>query len=503
MAKIVDPDALSQELLDDVAPTGTTEVSFDTTNRLIWLNATGNLDNHDGVTLQALYSFCKEEWKEDADLIKLPFPFEAITEVKFDLFNGWDFGDTATKNRVRDGGWSKLDGTTAVEQYFGFITLGTMVDDEADRAYYQQSLGGSPVNAVFTGPANEPVKIFGDATHGSVDFRSVFNAFLREQGKTYSSSSLAEQAVLAIDYTVYKLPLANSVDPKIVASDATIVASAPYTAMTISYLNGQLFAPWVSAGTYIINDVVSNAGRWYRSLTNHSGVATAPGSDATNWEAFIGERQIGANWYPFNVIIDGSNALAEPIYEFTQYSNRQSTDINDHATEGGVVIGQTAPQLLSFLGDTLITGRGVYVDGFNANDTNRIEFRDATGATRTFPFVAAGEINFNLNLQNDTDAVYWMFFAADYGTTNALIVENNDGIPITGNISGQSSVSFTFDYDGNTQGGRTAETDANVVIVAIGLQTAQFVSINATIGRAVGQQFSLVSNLERNYSNPD
>ena len=502
MAKIVDPDALSQELLDDAAPSGTTEVSFDTTNRLIWLNAVGNLDNHDGVTLQALYSFCKEEWKDDPDLIKLPFPFEAITEVKFDLFNGWDFGDTDTKNRVRDGGWSKLDGTTAVEQYFSFITLGTMVDDEADRAYYQQEEDGAPAEAVFTGPANEPVKIFGDGDHGSIDFRSIFNAFLREQGKTYSSSTLAEQAVLAIDYTVYKLPLANSVDPKVQTSDGDIEALAPYTGMEIEFLDGQLFEDWVSEGTYIIGDVVRDAGRWFRSLTNHSSETTAPGSDATNWESFLGERQIGADWYPFSVLVKGNNAIAEPIYEFTQWANRQSTDINDHPTEGGVVIGQVAPALLTFLGDTLITGEGVYIDGFNANDTNRIEFNDATGATRTFPFVSAGEINFNNNLQNDSDAVYWVFLADGYGTTDALILEDNDGLPITGNISGQPSVSFTFDYDGNTQGGRTPATDANVVIVAIGLQTAQFVSINATIARAVGQNFSLVSNLERNYSNP-
>lgn len=507
MAKIVDPDALSQELLDNTAPSGTTEVSFDTTNRLIWLNATGNLDDHDGVTLQALYSFCKEEWKSDPDLIKLPFPFEAITEVKFDLFNGWDFGDVDTKNRVRDGGWSKLDGTTPVEQYFGFITLGTMVDGLADRAYYQQEDGGSPVNAVFTGPANEPVKIFGDGDHGSVDFRDIFRAFLREQGKTYSSSTLAEQAVLAIDYTVYKLPLANAVDPKIEATDTQIETEAPYTGMSIEYLDGQHFQDWVSEDTYVENDVVRDTTlgtpRWFRSLTNHSSVATNPASDGTNWEVYAGERQIGDNWYAFRIFVDANNALAEPVYEFTQWANRQDSDINDHATEGGTVIGQTAASLLAFLGDTLITGDGVYLNNFNANDTNRIEFNDATGATRTFPFVSAGEINFNANLQNDTDAVYWVFFASGYGTTDALIVEDNDGVPITGNISGQPSTSFTFDYDGNVQGGRTPGTDANVVIVAIGLQTAQFVSINATIGRAVGQQFSLVSNLERNYSNPN
>lgn len=488
-------------------------MSFHVEDRLIYLNATGTLDNQDGVTLQALYSFCKEEWKADPDLIKLPFPFEAITEVKFDLFNEWDFADTDTKNRVRDGGWSKLDGTTPQEQYFGFITLGTMVDDLADRAYYQQSNGGAPVDAVFTGPANEPVKIFGDGDHGNVDFRSIFRSFLREQGKTYSSSSLAEQAVLAIDYTVYKLPLANAVDPKITTSDGDISALAPYTGMSISYLDGVGFTAYADATVYPPNSVVSDAGRWYRTVLGgtSNGATVATDTGVTDWVAYVGERQIGSSWYPFNIIVDGNSALAEPIYEFTQYSNRQSTDINDHATEGGAVIGQTAAALLTFLGDTLITGDGVYIDNFNSNDTNRIEFNDANSVTRTFPFVAAGEINFNANLQGDTDAVYWMFFADpdgtpssgdEYGSTGALIVEDNAGNPITGNITGAASAAFDFDYDGNTQGGRTPATDADVVIVALGLQTAQFVSINATITRAVGQSFSLVSNLERNYSNP-
>jgi hypothetical protein len=90
----------------------------------------------------------------------------------------------------------------------------------------------------------------------------------------------------------------------------------------------------------------------------------------------------------------------------------------------------------------------------------------------------------------------------EYGTTGAIIVNDNDGFPINGLIDGDPSVSFTFDSDGNVQGGRTPAEDADVVIVAIGLTTAQFVRVNGTITRNVGINFSLVSALERNYSNP-
>ena len=63
-------------------------------------------------------------------------------------------------------------------------------------------------------------------------------------------------------------------------------------------------------------------------------------------------------------------------------------------------------------------------------------------------------------------------------------------------------MAFNFDYDGNVQGGRAAATNADVTIVAIGLNTAQYVVATGTITRATGLSFGLVSALERNYSNP-
>jgi hypothetical protein len=84
---------------------------------------------------------------------------------------------------------------------------------------------------------------------------------------------------------------------------------------------------------------------------------------------------------------------------------------------------------------------------------------------------------------------------------DALLVDNNSGADITGTI-GASSVGFDFDYDNNVQGGRTSATDAKVTIRAIGLETAQFIETTGTITRATGLSFSLVSSLERNYSNP-
>jgi len=42
---------------------------------------------------------------------------------------------------------------------------------------------------------------------------------------------------------------------------------------------------WVSADTYVIGDRVIYGGIVYKSKTGHTGVATLPSADATNWEA--------------------------------------------------------------------------------------------------------------------------------------------------------------------------------------------------------------------------
>lgn len=73
---------------------------------------------------------------------------------------------------------------------------------------------------------------------------------------------------------------------------------------------------------------------------------------------------------------------------------------------------------------------------------------------------------------------------------------------MSGSISGQSSITKTFDYDGNVQGGRTAGTDASITAVAIGLSTGQYVSATGTIQRSNANSVSLVASLERNYQNP-
>ena len=432
MALIQDPDFLNQGA----------EVVIDTAASTVQLVATGNLSN-DGVTLQALYSFLKEEWKADDSLIKYPFPMEAITGEQFEFKNGWTYADDTTRNLFRNGGFAVLnnDGTNA-EEYIGVITLGSI--GGSDQVYVQQEIDGASSDIVLTGAVNQCVKVYGDASNGDFDYRDYMKIFVREQAKQYAQSSHSDIGVSTFTYQAYRFPLANSDDLKVTHDDTTADAYG----ITIDYTT-----------------TVS--------------------------------RTIGASNYNFDVVIDGNNRTAEEIYEAVQSALRKNSDIDNGV---GTVTGKTADSLLKFVGDTLVTSTGVYIDNFQAVDTNRIEFYDNTGTLRVFPYVASGSITFNDNLVNDGNAIYRMFFSDGFGTAGALLVDTNSGSGISGDITG-STVSFDFDYDGNVQGGRTAGTDAEVTVVAIGLGTGQYVKATSTLTRSNANNISLVASLERNYAN--
>lgn len=230
-------------------------------------------------------------------------------------------------------------------------------------------------------------------------------------------------------------------------------------------------------------------------------VAEGPvGAVATAFAPF--KRTISGVVYGFKWKLLGNDGLAQDCYQFIQHQLRQTTDI-DYGP--GLSRGDVTDLLMSYSTPTGTT-TALHIDDINAADLNNVTFRDATLVSRTYPYVAAGSLAFNVNLQNDASAKYWVFFttnpAGNYSTLNAVIVNDAGATPITGNVSAQPSVSFTFDYDGNVQGGRTPGTDAAVTIVAIGLTTAQFVITTGLIQRSKANNFSLVSSLERNYSNP-
>ena len=450
MAIIIDPDNLAL----------TTDIAIDTTAKTIEIKTTGavtDAGSTGGVSGQALYSFLKEQWKNSSTFIKFPFPMEAITPEQFEFINGWKPLNDTTRNLIRTAGWAEKSAAGAVlRKYMGVVSLGSI--GGSDQPYYRWNTGAK-VNFAYPGPVNQAVQIFGDATNGNFDYSDggdTFTIYVREQGKTYGTSNNTAIGASTLSYITYRFPLSNSTDLKISASDATISTTAPWNQITVEYFTTDQMRDIDGGGTEPYRIIVTDA----------SGLATT-----------------------------------QQIYEKLQYLLRQNSDIDSGA---GTVTGATADALAFFLGDTLVGATGLAIDGLNDNYKNAVSLFDKNGVNRLYPFIAAGTINFGANAGSG-DFEYTMFFATtpagDFGTANAVIVNDATGTPITGTYSG-SPVSFSFAYDTNTQGGRTAGTTPAVKLVGIGLAGGQYTLVDASITRSAGQSILLAPAQERNYSNP-
>lgn len=437
-----------------------TELTIDEAAKTFTLNAAGNLVAKDGVTLQALYSKFVELWATPS-YQDSPFPMYAIDALSGQFqfgtdgatFNGWKPANDTTRQMLRDGGWSEYNAAGQLaRQYVGIVGLGTV--SAGAQLYYQKVLDGPASNFTFTDQCNEGIQVYGDATNGNFDSRVYFKSYVREYGKKYKDSVLADTGKTSTGAFLVNMLLSNEDDLKIQANDAAMTG-APYNGITVSY--------------YTANQT----------------------------------RSIGGTNRNFKIIINGNNATLEQIYTKIQYLLRQPTDINASGT-AGVKTGKIQNELLRFVGDTLVTSQSVYIDNIQPADSNRIEFYDDSNTLRTNPYTAAGTMTFNAPLQG-AGSSYRLIFTTlpgagnDFGESGAVTVNDASGTPITGTISG-ASISFTFDYDGNVQGGRTAGTDAAVTLIGIRPGSGKYVAASGTLTRSKSIALSLVAETDRVYA---
>ena len=435
--------------------------------RTIQLLQAGGLVFKDGVTMQAVYSFLVDAWATPAKQDS-PFPAYALDNLsgQYQLgtdgtsFSGWTFADDATRNSIRDAGWSEYSAAgVLLQQFSGFVGLGAV--NTGAQPYYHLNATDAPTDFPFADQFNVGVKVFGDATHGNFDKRTYAKTFCREYGKKFKSSVLADTGATATGANKQNFLISNEDDLKILgllgavqATGDAAMAGAPYSGISVGY--------YTANQTRMVNSVSCN----------------------------------------FKIIIAGNGATLEQIYAKVQYLLRQATDINVGGT-AGAKIGKIQSDLLAFVGDTLVTSQSVYVDNIQTADSNRIEFYDDANAKRTNPYTAAGTLNFNGSLVGSGSSYRLMYTAPagagnDFGEAGAITVKNSANADITGTISA-SSIGFDFDYDGSTAGG-TAGTDKAVTLIGIKPGTGKYAVATGTLTRSKGISLSLVAETDRVYS---
>lgn len=444
-----------------------TEIIINEAAKTIALAQAGNLVAKDGVTLQAVYSKLVDLWATSS-YQDSPFPMYAIDALsgQFQIgtdgatYSGWNWLDATTRNMLRDGGWAEYNVSgTKIAEYCGFVGLGGISPATTVQPYYHLASADAPTNFPFTDQFNVGIKVYDNI---SLDKRTYAKAFVREYGKKFKSSVLADTGSSGTGPFKQNFLVSNEDDLKLIgllgsvqATADTALSGAPYSGITVAY--------------YTANQ----------------------------------SKTIAGTPRNFKIIINGNGGTLEQIYAKVQYLLRQATDINTGGTAGSK-IGKIQDELLRFVGDTLVTSQSVYIDGVLAADSNRVEFYDDTNTLRTNPYTAAGTITCNSPLVG-AGSSYRMLFTSppgagnDYGEAGAITVNDATGTPITGTIS-SGTISFTYDYDGNVQGGYTGGTDRPVTLIGIKPGSGKFVAATGTLTRSKAIGLSLVAEADRVYS---
>jgi hypothetical protein len=433
-----------------------------------------------------------------------------------------------------------------------------------DRAYYAFASETSGTDFTYAGPVNEAIQTFGDSDNGNFDYRSdTLTLFIRVEGKTYDQGTTTDIGVTgSLSYITYRFPLSEGTDLNITDNDTFIANNSgpgeKYGAASIEYFatpqasntlypGGDLAGGPFNFGVVIDGDndasgsnlVAEDLYTWVQyqlrqtsdidadadtkpgvlqdqllqfvgsnletlNATNPdgggSGVAVINfNTNDTNRISFRDNTEtartfpfVSAGTINFNANLVDDTGPAK-YFMFFQYTTR--TSVADLAISG--VSGQTAT----------ISSSGSNLPVLTQNDYINIQGATEEGNNGIWQVTSASPsaATFNATRTDDKQPVNETAFAATVdenpiNSPDAILVDDNSGSDITGNIT-SASVAFDFDYDGNTQGGRSSATDAPIVIRAIGLDLAQFVEATGTITRATGISFTLVSALERNYEN--
>ena len=432
MALIVDPDNLL-----DAATDSSQNVFIDTANRTIKLrNNVGStpitdkgpeLDN-DGVTHQALYSFLKEEWKNDPkskDLIAYPFPLIAITPEQFEWRFGWSPADDSSRSLLRTGGWREfdVDNSTLLRQYVGTVSLGNIQGSPREEdtnvnqhtvyyAFFDSADGTStagPFDYDYAGEVNQAVEVYRDLNgDGTPDFErrgDILRLFIRSEpyvapqstsAWTFDQTATTDIGLAAgtqLPYNVQRFPLAEGIDLNIKDRDGVSVTDA-------------------------VIEAAEGVGGKYSTQGDGP---TIEYLDASVLSDTLGYTQdlLGGPYY-YSVKINADELSNQEIYSWVQYNLRQDSDIE--AAAGTVKTGKLQDELLRFVGSTLTSNRVTNIDRYaNASQTskgllggvaltsirpadiNNIELTDDSANAFGFPFSATVTISFSNDILADSD----------------------------------------------------------------------------------------------------
>lgn len=430
------------------------------------------LSENDGIKLEALYAFERQERRKDETLRQYDYFFKGTFKFggAYELVNGRKFDDadgsatsltTDDRFKIRGSGWIERNAAGAIGRiYYGVASLGNI--EPLSQPYYQllEGAAGVPVNFDKDGPINESIQVYGDndidanayttsvatAAAQTISVVAASGTFTRSAGDYltdgFEKGMRFDAAGLTNNTGTYTIDTVTATVITIVADEWASLTDETGDADEVLTVTG------FDRRLYLSNKIRTFGQNYDEKILADSGVSQmdgyatgfalgesvhltsgnytiadvydtqiAPWTGMTLEELDVAQTETGFTtadgdftWVLNNT---GSGNLDQCI-AYLDAIAQTDDDINAHATN--VTRGKRVPTWYTYnaagkiLPRTNITGEGLFIEGLTGTDKNRVIFTDDAGATKEYPAYSNVSISVGANAVADTLAWFHGFF---------------------------------------------------------------------------------------------
>lgn len=431
------------------------------------------LSEDDGIKLEALYAFERQERRTDEILRQYDFFFtgtfkfggayEIVNNRKFDDADGGTFSLTVDDRfKIRGSGWIERNVAGAIGRIsYGNASLGNI--EALSQPYYQLSDGGVPVNYDKDGPVNEAVQVYGD---NNVDANAYTTAVATAAAQTITVAATGRTFTrTAGDYLADGFIPGHRFDPAGLALNTGTYTVASVTALVVTITDDPdnpivnetgdadevLTVSGIDTRTYeslkirtfgqnydekILSDSgVSEMGGYstgfalsesvhltsgtYTLADVYGGGQTAPWTTMGLEELDVPQVETGFTTADGNytwVLNNTAPGDLDQIVAFLDALAQTDDDINDHASNvtNGKRVGvwysyNAAGKIVTQVG-TGAAGEGLFLEQLVGTDKNRVIMPDDSGADKEYPAFSNVAVNVGSNAVADLNAWFHAFF---------------------------------------------------------------------------------------------
>jgi hypothetical protein len=397
-------------------------------------------------TGQNFYSFAIEAWIAQSSLRNVAFPFTTNGPNSFTFGNGWEvrgfstagtgISNTSLSRMSRDG-LRYVDTGGVVTAIFAAIFS---VDTAAGlQVRYQQTDGGTTVNAASTGPIDQLIQVFGGPSHGNFDRRNWLTLKVQKDGYDQAETNAVATYGNLEDqlYVIGLNPVPNGVaagDPAL-ANPPTITdwAGSPVT------WNGKAFS------IRIQDSAAGNTGtqimRWIRYQLSLG--TTFQGKNGFNWHDLV---QTNGNSFKTvrGAVYGDTGAALKGVYVVTSDGVTPHPGFNSFMADDGTTYAPPASSTITLSG--VVAGSRVQI----YDTANGVELLNSTSVyTYSETYSVARTLRIRVAYQSGTSAKN--FIEANIGSTSPgspnityIVNQTDDAVYNANGLNGSAVTGITI-----------------------------------------------------------